>query len=467
MKFTYEAILDATGGTPLAPPALPFDADGARIATDTRALEPGDAFLALRGERFDGHDFVGDAFGRGASLAIVARPESVPAGRPAVMVDDPLRAYMALGKAARLRSEARFVAITGSTGKTTTKTLLVQLLAHLGRHVAATPQNENNEIGVSKLLLGLEGGEEIVVVEMGCRHYGEIAELVAVALPHVGVLTNIGEAHLEILGTRERIAETKWGLFASGAAAILNLADEESQRRADSLGTREIEWFGAGTRLDVRLPATLISPSNTLTFVSERRREEHRIDVTLPGEHNVANLAAAAAAAHALGETPERIASVISASLVLPPGRYEQIGLGDDVKVIYDAYNASLSGTLATLRAFGAEPAARRIAVLGGMAELGPESPQMHARAGAAAHENGVDLLLAGGAFAESTARGAIDAKMPAERVLVYRDNLEAIEALRRWLRRGDVVLLKGSRTYKMEQILAALRGELRVAEVR
>ncbi|MBV8354597.1 MAG: UDP-N-acetylmuramoyl-tripeptide--D-alanyl-D-alanine ligase, partial [Candidatus Eremiobacteraeota bacterium] len=204
MTFSGQEIREAIGGRALGePPAAPMT-----IATDTRTLERGQAYLALHGEHFDGNDFARDAFVRGAALAIVEREDAVPPGRPAIVVDDALRAYHALAAIARARSAARVVAITGSTGKTTTKALLVQMLANAGVRVRGTPHNENNEIGVAKLLLSLSGEEDIVVVEMGCRHYGEIAELVAIARPHVGVLTNIGEAHLEIMGTRERLAET-------------------------------------------------------------------------------------------------------------------------------------------------------------------------------------------------------------------------------------------------------------------
>ena len=434
-----------------------------RIATDTRGIEPGDAFLALWGERHDGHDFVGDAFARGAVMAIVARSSAVSPGKPAVVVGDTLEAYKTLGGAARVRSRATFIAITGSTGKTTTKAFLAQILGHAGRRIAATPLNENNEIGVSKLLVGLNGDEDVVVVEMGCRHYGEIADLVRFAKPDLGVLTNIGEAHLEIMGTRERIAETKWGLFAEGARAILNLGDEESRRRSASLAAGVLQWYGAGQAAhDGEYAATLIPQRDSIVFTGLPERAAYTVAMHVPGEHNLTNLAGAAAAARCAGLSVREITNAIP-SLVLPPGRYERIALGRGVKAIYDAYNASMSGTLATLRAFAGETASRRIAVLGGMAELGPQSAKMHEETGAAARNLGIDVVLAGGTEAAATARGARDAGMRADAIVVYPDNAAAIAWLRENLRDGDAVLLKGSRMYKMEQVLAGLRDEMTV----
>jgi UDP-N-acetylmuramoyl-tripeptide--D-alanyl-D-alanine ligase len=454
MRFTFDELVRATGGQPAGePPRTP-----ARIVTDTRSIAPGDAFVALRGERFDGADFVGDAFAKGAALAVVPRADALPRGAPGIVVADTLRAYMALAAAARWRSRANFIGITGSTGKTTTKALLAQLLSLAGWRMAATPQNENNEIGVSKLLLGLEGNEEVVVVEMGCRHEGEIAELAAIARPQIGILTNVGDAHLELFGTRERIAETKWGLFAHGAAAILNAADEASRLRADRL-RNAVRWFAAGAaaREPTPLPAALIPDPQTLIFADAEGREVQAIATALPGEHNLANLAAAVAAARAIGTSARAVVAAIPA-LVLPPGRYERVALPGGAHLVYDAYNASLAGTLATLRAFASEAAARRIAVLGGMAELGADSAQMHAQIGAAVPACKIDLLLAGGAYADATVRGALEAGMPERAVVAYRENAAAAGWLREHLREGDAILLKGSRMYKMEEILEALR---------
>ena len=454
MRFSFQELQNALDGRGVGtPPQKPM-----RVVTDTRMLERGDAFLGLRGERFDGAEFAGDAYAKGAALVIVDRADALPNGGAALVVGDTLRAYMQLASAARARSRAIFIAITGSTGKTTTKSLLAQLLSLGGRRLAATPQNENNEIGVSKLMVSLEGDEEVVVVEMGARHVGEIAELSAIARPQIGILTNVGEAHLEIFGSRERIAETKWGLFAHGAAAILNVADEASRSRAERLHA-SVSWFGAGPISEpTPLPATLIVDAKTLVLAEATGRQNHSIRVTVPGQHNWANLAAAIAAARSIGMDLEAVIAAIPL-LVLPPGRYERIALDGGVRLIYDAYNASLSGTLATLRAFAQESAPRRIAVLGGMAELGEESAQMHAQAGAAVRECGIDLLLAGGAHADATVRGALEAGMPQRATIVYRDNGFAAQWLRDNLRDGDAILLKGSRMYKMEEILSSLRS--------
>ena len=454
MRFSFGEICDAVGGRPVGEPP----AQSVRIVTDTRHIEPGDAFVALRGENFDGADFAGDAFAKGAALAIVPR-EDVLAGKPGVVVGDTVRAYMALGAAARAHSNAIVIAITGSTGKTTTKALLAQLLSFSGRKLAATPQNENNQIGVSKLLLALEGDEQIVVVEMGARHDGEIAELCAIAMPHLGILTNIGEAHLEVFETRERLADTKWGLFSTGAIAILNVADEESRRRFPTL-PRTPGWFGAGQTVfeTVLLPATLIPARDAIVFADAAGAETLAMSTSLPGDHNLSNLAAAATAARAVGMTPAAIVEAIP-KLTLPPGRYERMSLPGGVHLVYDAYNASLSGTLATLRAFSEENAERRIAVLGGMAELGVESPQMHEAIGAALPDCGIDVVLIGGEHADSTIRGAVRAGMSPLAIVPYENNAHATQWLRVNIREGDSVLLKGSRMYKMEEILGGLKA--------
>ncbi len=427
------------------------------VRTDTRAIERGAAFLALRGERFDGHGYVEEAFARGAACAIVDDPAAVPAGRPALVVADTLRAYLELGGAARARLRGPVVGITGSTGKTTTKQFLLGLLRAAGVPAAATPENENNEVGVAKFLCGLDDGDpRVAIVEMGARKYRDLDPLVAAARPDVGVLTNIGEAHLEIMGSRERIAETKWALPAGARRAVLNLADDASRALAPGLAARPM-WYGID---DDRPPrgerAVVISAAAAWTIEADETTRTRRVEVRFPGDHNRRNLAGAFAAALLCGADADALAGAV-AQLTLPHGRYEVIELPGDVRVIFDAYNASLSGTLATLATFGREEAERRIAVLGSMAELGDDAPAMHEKIGEIAAKR-AQVVLAGGAFAADTARGVTGA---GGTVVRYADNDEASAWLRANLRPGDAILLKGSRVYKMEQIAGALGAEV------
>jgi UDP-N-acetylmuramoyl-tripeptide--D-alanyl-D-alanine ligase len=424
-----------------------------RVVTDTRTLEPGDTFLALRGERFDGHTFLPLALEKGAAAFVVEKADALPPLAGALIVRDTKRAYMDLASAARELFTGRVVAITGSAGKTTTKHLLAQLLAaHYGQErVLASPANENNEIGVSKLLLAATPAHDVLAIEMGARHEGEIAELVQIARPHIGVLTNIGDAHLEIFGSRERLARTKWGLFSQGAQAVLNADDSESALRAPALSSAPL-WFGAGTP---RTPGVWVVDERTL-LVSNGEEHRYAIDVRLPGKHNRANLAAAIAAALAAGVPAQTIAAAIP-SLTLPAGRYQTFAVEGKPRLIYDAYNANTSGMLAALDAFAAERAARRIAVLASMAELGSDAPAMHERVGAHAARSGVDMLLVGGDFAECIAQGALASGLPRERIVPFSDNERAAAWLREHAHAGDAVLLKGSRKYKMEEIIQEL----------
>lgn len=425
------------------------------VVTDTRSLKPGDTFLALRGEHYDGHDFVKDAVAKGAAALVIDSAASAVAGVPTLIVGDTKRAYMNLAAAARAQFTGRVIGITGSGGKTTTKHLLSGLLsAEFGSSaVAATPGNENNELGVSKLLLSATPQRQVLVVEMGARHMGEIAELVEVASPHVGILTNIGDAHLEIFGSRDRLAATKWGLFSQGAQAVLNAQDEISRNRASSLASPPL-WFGEG---EPSMPGVWVRDAHTLVLNHNGPSQTLRIDVPFPGAHNRSNLAAAIAAALVAGVNAEKLAAGVS-SLSLPPGRYEGMTVHGGMRVIYDAYNANAAGTIATLDTFAAERAKRRIAVLSSMAELGPDAPAMHERIGAHAARSNVDALLVGGDFASSLAAGASRAGFPRERIISFTDNSEAARWLRENATAQDVVLLKGSRKYRMEEIVQALR---------
>jgi UDP-N-acetylmuramoyl-tripeptide--D-alanyl-D-alanine ligase len=362
-----------------------------------------------------------------------------------------------------MRFANRVIGITGSAGKTTTKALLTQLLSvEYGDRVLRAPANENNEIGVSKLLLAASNNaHDAIVVEMGARHYGDVATLVEIAQPQVGILTNVGEAHLEIMGSRERLEETKWALFSRGARAILNAGDTVSRRRSAELAASP-HWFAAE---EASRDPSLVHPElETLTallgnrFIHRALGEtvEYPVDVRLPGLYNRANAAAALAGAHELGVRLEQLLPQIPL-LELPEGRYSRIPLESGMRLIYDAYNANAAGMMAALDAFASETASRRIAVLASMAELGAESKALHERVGE--HAAGrIDLLLVRGEFATDLARGAKRAGLGIAQIVFVETNAEAAKWLRDHAQPNDVVLLKGSRKYKLEEIVEELK---------
>jgi len=438
------------------PPLLSF-------STDSRTVRRGETFIALRGERFDGHAHVLEALARGAAALVVEDAAAVPEGAAALVVENTRAAYLAFAGAARRNSRTRVVAVTGSAGKTTTTAFVAQLLSSLAgaERVAATPRNENNEIGVAQLLLGMPDEAAFAVVEFGARHFGEIEPLARAALPEVAVVTNIGDAHLEIFGSAERLAETKWGIFATGAMPVVNARDEASLARVPSLA-RPVTWFGVqrdGTEpgpLEAdRMVLVLRAIEGDCLAVIGSQSGLFRTQIAVGGEHNRANVAAAAGAVIALGFAPAAVARSLG-ELVLPPGRYERVAVRG-FEVIYDAYNASASGTLATLESFAREPAQRRIAVLGSMAELGTDAAALHERVGAAAANAQLDYLLVGGDHGTDVARGARAAGFDADRIVEYGDNASAIAWLRENGRPGDLVLLKASRKYRLEEVRDAL----------
>jgi UDP-N-acetylmuramoyl-tripeptide--D-alanyl-D-alanine ligase len=456
MRLPMYAALDAAAGTLFEADLAPADL---HIVTDTRTIEPGDTFLALRGANFNGHDYTAEAVRKGAAMVVIDEPQARVAGTPAMLVERTNHAYMALAAAARTLFTGRVIAITGSAGKTTTKVLLAQLLAtRYGDRVLAAPANENNEVGVSRLLLNLSNDHhDVAVVEMGARHPGDIATLVAIARPEIGILTNVGEAHLEIMGSRRELEVTKWALFELGARAVLNADDAVSCERAATL-PHAPHWFAArgdDAVLDAATRITALAGRHRLVECVAGAKHEYAVDVRVPGGHNRANLAAALAGALDAGASLEPMIAAIPA-LTLPEGRFQSIQMAGRPRIIFDAYNANASGVIVALDAFAQEPGERRIAVLGSMAELGDEEAELHERVGAHAATK-VDALLVGGDFAEQLARGAERAGFSSQRIVRFATNGEAAAWLRVNAREEDVVLLKGSRKYKLEEIVEEL----------
>jgi UDP-N-acetylmuramoyl-tripeptide--D-alanyl-D-alanine ligase len=438
MTWTGEEIARAVGA---AAPARPLAARA--VCTDTRALAAGCLFVALRGPTFDGHAFAAAALAGGAAAVLVERlPAGVDPAR-AIVVPDTLRALGDLAAWTRRRWGGRVAAITGSNGKTSTKEMLAAILeqAWPGR-VLKTHGNLNNLVGVPLTLLRLTGDEAAAVIEMGMNAFGEIARLTEIAAPDVGVITNVGPAHLEGLGSIEGVARAKGELFAGMPAAgtiAVNMDDARVAAAAAAFAGRRVE-FGAGrhVRAEDIDDAGLAGCTFTLGIGAARAP----VRLRGAGRHNVQNALAAAAAAHALGVAMPHIAAGLAAA-ELPNMRMQVVPLANGVTVINDAYNANPGSTAAALDAVGRLPG-RAIAALGEMRELGPRSAELHAAVGAHAVAAGVAWVLAVGPGAEPIAAGA--RRAGGARVDVCADAAAAAALISAGWRRGDTVLVKGSR---------------------
>lgn len=454
--------------------ALPASIDP---CTDTRTIVPGQVYVAIVGERFDGHAFVAQARERGAVAAIISDESALPPGFPGIVVENTTQAYLDCAQVARELLSGRVLAITGSVGKTTTKEFCRALCeaADLGP-VSATPANENNEIGVGHLMLRVlrtTPPAQTLIVEMGARHVGEIALLCRAARPDVGILTGVGESHLENFPSREALEETKWGLFAFAARPVLNAGDAASLARLDSVLERTpILCSASPMSSDMRETHARVKDTHIATMEVVAASDEievrfaertYRGRFPIPGAHHRLDLALALGAVAALGGDIERAIGVLP-QMTLPEGRYQELELPTGVKAVYDAYNAAPASTEAALHTFAeqAHAARRKVAVLSSMAELGHEAERLHRRvgecAGRLAGERALDALLVGGDFADALEAGALAAGAPPSSIKRFDNNAQATAWLRENLRSGDAVLLKGSRRYKMEEILEGLR---------
>ncbi|MCG5534528.1 UDP-N-acetylmuramoyl-tripeptide--D-alanyl-D-alanine ligase [Ectothiorhodospira mobilis] len=420
------------------------EADGTvrGVFSDSRQPLPGGLFVALRGPRFDGHAFAGADLP--AAGLLVERPVASPL--PWVEVADTRRALADLAAAWRRRCGAAVVALTGSNGKTTVKEMLAAILHTMGP-VWATRGNLNNELGVPLTLLGLSPGDRFAVIEMGANHAGEIAGLTALAAPDVALITNAGPAHLEGFGSIEAVARAKGEIFSGLAAdgvAVINGDDPHADYWAGRNTHRRVLRFGLRPDVDV---AGELDAQGRLRITAAG--ETVTVALPLAGEHNRSNALAAAAAALALGVDLQGVRSGLEAMPPVPGRLALRPGSGG-VRLIDDSYNANPASVRAAIQVLAKEPG-RRFLVLGDMGELGTAAPELHAAVGRHAAEHGIDGFWATGPLC----RHAVEAFGPGGRH--FPDRQALIKALRGTLRSGDVVLVKGSRSQRMDAVADAL----------
>ena len=425
------------------------------ISTDSRALQPGDLFIPLRGERFDGHDFLDAAVSVGVAGALIARDWAgyVPEQLATVVVDDTLSAYQQIALAWRRQLHCPVVAVTGSAGKTTTRELIKACLSPLGA-IESSVGNENNDIGVPRTMLRSDSSHAGLVLEMGMRGLGEIHRLSVCAEPDVAVITNIGTAHIGRLGSRAAIAQAKCEitdrLKPSGLLVI---------PAGDPLLEAEVSLVWSGRVQRVALSDDLLEPGTpapdwvaqlqgqSLEFASQGLT----LTNPLEGRHNARNFLLALAAAQELGVTAEQLRDL---SVSLPGGRARRLNV-NGVSLLDETYNASPEAMLASLELLKQQPGGQRYAVVGTMLELGDQSLNLHRQVGEKAAALGLDGLVVVAADPEASA--VMEGAAGLSKLVCVSSPEEAAEPLKQWLSPGDHLLLKASRGIALERLIPLL----------
>ena len=438
-------------------PAVPesvLTALGTGIATDTRTLEGGEVFLALRGDNFDGHQFVAKARDLGAIAAIVDRDwqEELP-HFPLLRVDDTLKAYQSIAAWWRDQFSIPIVAVTGSVGKTTVKELIAAVLSTRG-NVLKTQYNYNNEIGVPKTLLELSSSHNYAVIEMGMRGLGEIALLSQIARPSIAVITNVGTAHIGRLGSEEAIVQAKCELLAEMPAESIAVLNHDHPRLMASAAK---VWQGKTLTYGLEggdLCGELLNNDTILLDGME-------LPLPLPGRHNAVNYLAALAVGKVLGIDWEVLKQGLSVQL--PEGRARRYDLPQDIVILDETYNAGLESMLAGLRLLADTPGKRRIAVLGTMKELGDRAIEFHRQVGRAARELNLDALFIFADFEEAVAMAAGAAGLPFVQVEdIARENSreDLASLLIEFVTPGDRILFKASHSVELNRVVEKFRAD-------
>ena len=427
---------------------------------DSRTLKKGDVFFALVGPRLDGHDFVNDAIGRGAAAAVISRAAGRDEAALAVVrVSDTTAALQELGAHVRRTRGIRVVGITGSAGKTTAKDLTAAVLAERFR-VHKTEGNLNNAYGLPLTLLRLPEDREVAILEMGMSHRGEIARLVEIADPDVGVILCVLRAHLENFGTLAKVAAAKGELFRGmrrDSTAVYNADDPQTARLGRAFRGPSLSYGIASRRADVRAEAIEAEGLSGSRFLLRRGGAGTPVRLALAGRHNVSNALAAAASGFALGLAAEAIARGLEGARPAPM-RGVLHRLPNGVELFDDSYNsnpAAMERAIDLLRE--ARTRGRRVLVSGDMLELGSYEARAHAHVGTEAAKSGIDLFVAVG---PRSGRAALSARAAGLKEVRHLPDSEAAATfVAGALRSGDVVLVKGSRGMRMERVVEAIRA--------
>ena len=464
VTMSVARLAELTGGTLLA--GSP-DAVLTGVGIDSRTIPAGSAFFALAGERSDGHDWVPAALRAGAKAAVVSRWDDEAAasavdaslgGAGVVLVPDAAEALRRLAGAHRASLRCTVLGITGSTGKTGTKDFVAAALSG-SCTVVSTRGNRNNELGVPLTVLEADAATDVLVVEMGMRGEGEIGALCKLVRPTLGLVTNIGQTHIEVLGTQDAIAKAKGELVACVPAdgmVFLN-GDDEWSRALERRSVAPVTWYGLSEDADVRASDIEVDEGGRPTLTLSAAGEQVRTTLPVPGRHNAYNAAAATAVALHLGVALDDIGAGL-ATAIMTDMRMQVFTAAGGVVVVNDAYNASptsMRAALATLVDMRA--AGRRVAVLGDMAELGSLTELAHFSLGEVVARSRIDVLVTVGERASRIADGAIAEGMTPSSVRPCAGVEEAGEVLDDLLAPGDVVLVKASRCMELERIVEGI----------
>jgi len=456
VSWTLAELARSCGGRIVGAPDVVVES----VSTDSRTLGRGALFVAVRGETFDGHDHASDAVARGAVAVLVSRAPDAALAAPAIVVDDTVAALGRLARAHRARFAGPVIAITGSNGKTTTKELCARVLEAAGRRVRRTPGNLNNHIGMPLSVLALEPADEVLVVELGMNHEGEIDHLARIAEPTVGAITNIAPAHLGPLGSLEAIARAKGELFARirpEGTAVVNADDSNCVAQSARFAGRKLRFAQAA---DAELRArSVTADAGAARYTLECSAGRAEIRMRAPGLHLVEDglcAAAAALASGALGESPLDAIRNGLEGFTGVPGRVALRESPGGLRLVDDTYNANPHSVARALETLAQLRGGRRtIAVLGDMLELGDESARLHGETGRKAAAEGVDVLVAVGPLSRHTAEAARAAGLAT--TLECDDADAAAELVRKHARAGDAVLVKASRGMRLERVVQRL----------
>lgn len=452
MQLTLREIENITGGR-----LVGADVTVSAVTIDSRTAADGALYVAICGDRFDGHDFCASAVQNGAAAVVCER---VPdAEIPYVLVDSTRQALLDIANLHRRHcADIKIVGLTGSVGKTTTKEMVHAVLSEQFETIK-TEGNLNNEIGMPKTLFRLTESTEAAVVEMGMSNFGEIERMTLACRPNLAIITNIGVSHIEFLGSRDGILQAKTEILKgmqSGAPLILN-GDDDKLWGYRNENFRQIYFALENTQADILAKEIETVNGETVFTVCFHGSQTQRVTIPTVGKHNVYDALAAFAAGLSLEISPEKIAAGLRN--YVPAGMRQRIRTVAEVTVIEDCYNASPDSQKAALNVLSALPAQRKIAVLGDMLELGAYSEEAHRTVGAYAAQNGVDFLFC---YGEASAWIA-DAAKESVQTAYFTDKAALTEALLKTVQAGDAVLFKASRGMALEEVIQKLYEEWNV----